>query len=151
VLLIDTNFSDNALTQIFDAKPVLEQFVLDNERTAVEKFISATSMTKIPYIDIIGCKAGNYSPAEILPKNNLLAHLHQVAGDYDYVLMEGAALNLHSDSKELTGYADAIIAIFSADITLHEADRDSLKFLKGNPEKLLGSVLNKVDKDNIDL
>jgi Mrp family chromosome partitioning ATPase len=108
-------------------------------------------MTKIPYVDIIGCKEGNYSPAEILPKNNLLDHLHQVAAGYDYILLEGADLTLHADSKELSRYADGIIAVFSAGTTLKEADKESIKFLKGTHEKLLGAVLNKVDKDNIDL
>jgi succinoglycan biosynthesis transport protein ExoP len=151
VLLVDTNFSNNTLTRSFDAKPVLEQISLDNERNAAEKFTSATSMTKIPYVDIIGCKEGDYSPSEILPKNSLLDHLHQVAGGYDYILLEGANLNLHADSKELSKYADGIIAVFSAATTLKEADKESIKFLKGTHEKLLGAVLNKVDKDNIDL
>jgi Mrp family chromosome partitioning ATPase/capsular polysaccharide biosynthesis protein len=151
VLLIDTNFSNNTLTQIFDAKPVLEQFSFDNERNAMEKFMSAVSMTKIPHVDIIGCKDGNYSPAEILPKNNLLDNLQQLARDYDYVLLEGAALNFHADSKELSKYADAIISVFSASTTIKEADKDSIKFLRSTHDKLLGAVLNKIDKDNIDL
>ncbi len=151
VLLIDTNFSNNTLTQVFDAKPVLEQFSFDNERNAMEKFMSAVSMTKIPHIDIIGCKDGNYSPAEILPKNNLLDNLQQLARDYDYVLLEGAALNFHADSKELSKYADAIISVFSAHTTIKEADKDSIKFLRSTQGKLLGAVLNKIDKDNIDL
>ncbi|MBS1565020.1 MAG: hypothetical protein JST39_11565, partial [Bacteroidetes bacterium] len=151
VLLVDTNFSNNALTRVFEAKPVLEQINLDNDRNAVEKFTSATSMTRIPYVDIIGCKEGHYSPSEILPKNNLLEHIHQVAGGYDYILMEGAALNQHADSKELSKYADGIIAVFSATTSLREADKESIKFLKDTHEKLLGAVLNKVDQDNIDL
>jgi Mrp family chromosome partitioning ATPase len=151
VLLVDTNFANNALTRVFEAKPVLEQISLDDDRSAREKFTSATSMTRIPYVDIIGCKEGNYSPAEILPKNNLLNHIHLVAATYDYILLEGADLTLHADSKELSKYADGIIAVFSANTTLKEADKESIKFLKGTHEKLLGAVLNKVDKDNIDL
>jgi Mrp family chromosome partitioning ATPase/uncharacterized protein involved in exopolysaccharide biosynthesis len=151
VLLVDTNFSHNTLTQVFDAKPVLEQFSFNNDRNAVEKLMSATSMTKIPLVDIIGCKEGNYSPVEILPKGNLLENIQQVAGDYDYILLEGASLNRHADSKELSKYADAIIAVFSATTTIKEADKDSIKFLKSTHEKLLGAVLNKVDKDNLDL
>ncbi len=88
---------------------------------------------------------------EILPKGNLLENIHQVAGDYDYILLEGASLNRHADSKELSKYADAIIAVFSATTTIKEADKDSIKFLKSTHEKLLGAVLNKVDKDNLDL
>ncbi len=52
VLLVDTNFSNNTLTQVFDAKPVLEQFSFNNDRNLAEKFMSATSMTKIPLVDV---------------------------------------------------------------------------------------------------
>lgn len=152
VLLIDTNFSNNALTQIFDAKPVLEQVTLTNEKNAVEKFTSATSMTRIPQVDIIGCKEGNFSPSEILPKDNLLEHLHEVGVNYDYILMEGAALNYHADSKELAKYIDAIVPVFAANTSLREADRDNIKFLKEDmKDKLIGAVLNKVEKDNMEL
>jgi polysaccharide biosynthesis transport protein len=152
VLLIDTNFSNNTLTQIFEAKPVLEQVVLNDEKNAVEKFMGATSMTKIPQVDIIGCKEGNFSPSEVLPKDNLLQHLRTAGVNYDYILLEGAALNYHADSKELAKYVDAIVPVFAAHASLREGDKESIKFLKEDMKnKTIGSVLNKVEKDNMEL
>jgi len=152
VLLIDTNFSNNTLTQMFEAKPVLEQVVLGDEKSATDKFMGATSMTRIPQVDIIGCKEGNFSPTEILPKDNLLEHLHTAGNKYDYILLEGAALNYHADSKELARYVDAVVPVFAANASLREADKDSIKFLKEDmKDKLIGSVLNKVEKDNMEL
>lgn len=152
VLLIDTNFSNNTLTQTFEAKPVLEQVVLSGEKNAVEKFMSATSMTRIPQVDIIGCKEGNFSPSEILPKDNLLEHLHDVSANYDYIILEGAALNYHADSKELAKYVDAIVPVFAANASLREGDKESIKFLKEEmKDKLIGAVLNRVEKDNMEM
>jgi polysaccharide biosynthesis transport protein len=145
VLLIDANFSNNTLTRKFEAKPTLEQFSLNGQANAVDKFWSITSMTTIPNTDIVGCSEGNHTPAEVLPKGNLLENLPRIAESYDYVFVEGAALNNHADSKELSKYVDGIIAVFSARSVLRQTDKESLQFLKSTGEKFMGSVLNHVD------
>jgi hypothetical protein len=62
--------------------------------------------------------------------------------------MEGSSMNEFSDTQELVDYADHVIAVFSADNTLHAVDKQSLLFLKKLEEKLLGGVLNRVDLKN---
>jgi Mrp family chromosome partitioning ATPase len=145
VLLIDANFSNNTLTRKFEAKPTLEQFSLNGQANAVDKFWSITSMTTIPNTDIVGCSEGNHTPAVVLPKSNLLENLPRIAESYDYVFVEGAALNNHADSKELSKYVDGIIAVFSARSVLRNTDKESVQFLKSTGEKFMGSVLNHVD------
>lgn len=145
VLLIDANFSNNTLTRKYEGKPALEQFSLNGEPNAIDKFWSITSMTSIPNTDLIGCSEGNHTPAEVLPKDNLLRHLSRIADNYDYVFIEGAALNTHADSKELSKYVQGIIAIFSARSSMAQLDRESVVFLKSTGEKFVGAVLNNVD------
>ncbi len=151
VLLIDTNFSNNSLTEKYDAKPMLDQFSLNGEPNSMEKLASVNSTTKIPYVDIIGCKESLFSPDEVLQKNNLLENLPKLIGRYDYILMEGASLNLHADTKELLKYAEAVIAVFSAKSVIRQTDKDSIRFLKNQKEKLIGAVLNEVEEDNVDM
>jgi Mrp family chromosome partitioning ATPase/uncharacterized protein involved in exopolysaccharide biosynthesis len=151
VLLIDTNFSNNSLTEKFEAKPLLDQFSLNGEPNSMEKLASINSKTKIPNVDIIGCKESLFSPDEVLLKNNLLENLPKISGQYDYILMEGASLNYHADTKELLKYADAVVAVFSAKSVIRQTDKDSIRFLKTHKEKLIGAVLNEVEKDNIDM
>jgi polysaccharide biosynthesis transport protein len=151
VLLIDTNFSNNTLTDTFKAKPLLEQFSSNNDKDITVKLIDITSPTSIPNCDIIGCNEGNYSPAEILPKNNLLEHLASITNRYDFVLMEGAALNEQADTKELAKYAEVIVPVFSARSAVKQADMESIKFLRTQQEKLIGAVLNNVEKENVNL
>jgi Mrp family chromosome partitioning ATPase len=150
VLLIDANFSNNTLTQKFEAKPTLEQFSL-NGNNAGDKFWNITSMTAIPNTDLVGCAEGNYTPSEILPKNNLLQNLPKIAENYDFVFVEGAALNNHADSKELAAYVDGIIAVFSAKSSMGQVDKDSIQYLKETGDKFVGTVLNYVDENNMDL
>ncbi len=151
ILLIDTNFSNNTLTRQFSAKPTLETFSMNSQENAIDKIWGITTLTSITNTDIVGCNEGNYTPSEILPKNNLLTNLNKVAQHYDFIFLEGAALNNHADSKELSKYVDGIIAVFSAKNSLGEIDKESLQFLTNSKDKFIGAVLNNVDKDNLDL
>lgn len=151
VLLIDANFNNNTLTRMFEAKPALTQFSLGDKEAAVEKFLGITSMTSIPNTDLIGCAEGNYTPSEVLPKNNLFDNINKVAERYDYVIIEGASLNEHADSKELARYAEAIIVVFDAKSVLKQTDKDSIEYLKSAEGKFIGTVLNNVEPDNMEL
>lgn len=151
VLLVDANFSNNTLTRKFEAKPTLEQFSLNGQHNAIDKFWSITSMTTIPNTDMVGCSEGNNTPAEVLPKGHLLENLPRIAESYDYVFIEGAALNNHADSKELSKYVDGIIAVFSARSVMRQTDKESVQFLKSTGEKFMGSVLNYVDVSSMKL
>lgn len=151
VLLIDSNFSNNTLTRKFEAKPLLEQFSVNGERNPLEKLKNITSATNIPNVDMVGCKEGNYTPSEILPKNNLLENLRLVGDEYDYVFIEGAALNNHADSKELAKYAQGIVSVFSSKSVIRQTDKESILFLKKTGDKYIGAVLNGVEVKNLDL
>jgi polysaccharide biosynthesis transport protein len=151
VLLVDSNFSNNTLTRNFSAKPTLESFSMNGQDNGAERIWEITTLTNITNVDIIGCDEGNYTPSEILPKSNLFTNLDKVTGHYDFVFIEGAALNAHADSKELAEYADGIIAVFAASNTVGEMDTESIQFLKQHPDKFIGTVLNKVDEQNVNL
>jgi succinoglycan biosynthesis transport protein ExoP len=151
VLLIDSNFSNNSLTDKYQAKPTLEQFSANGQPNAIDKFWNITSMTTIPNTDIVGCAEGNHTPAEVLPKNSLLDNLPRIAEHYDFIFIEGAALNNHADSKELSKYADGIIAVFSARSSFSPTDKESVQFLQNTGDKFMGTVLNNVDPKSMDL
>ena len=136
---------------MFEAKPALTQFSVGEKDAAVEKFLGITSMTPIPHTDLIGCPEGNHTPSEVLPKNNLLDNIGKVAERYDFVIIEGASLNEHADSKELARYAEAIIAVFDAKSVLKQTDKDSIEYLRSTEGKFIGTVLNNVEPDNMEL
>ncbi|MES1226441.1 MAG: hypothetical protein ABUT20_63785, partial [Bacteroidota bacterium] len=142
---------NNTLTEKFEAKPLLDQFSLNGEGNGAEKLAAINTATKIPYVDIIGCKESAFSPDEVLQKNNLLQNLQKISGQYDFIIMEGASLNNHADTKELMKYADGVIVVFSVKSTIRQSDKESIRFLKSNKEKLIGAVLNAVEKDNVDM
>jgi succinoglycan biosynthesis transport protein ExoP len=150
LLLIDGNFSNNTLTRDFSAKPTLVTFSMKGQ-DSTDKIWNITTVTPITNVDVIGCEEGNYTPSEILPKNNLLDHIEKFRQHYDYILIEGAALNTHADSKELTDFVEGVVIVFSAKNSLGENDRESIEFLKHHRDKFIGAVLNNVDEQNLDL
>lgn len=151
VLLIDTNFPNNSLTQKFEARPALNQLSSNGDAGVSDKIAAARSSTNIPYVDIIGCAESPFSPEELLQKNNLLDKLPEISQQYDYVLLEGASLNDHADTKELLKYSEGVIVVFSAKSVIRQTDKESIKFLKSQQDKLVGAVLNEVEEDNIDM
>jgi polysaccharide biosynthesis transport protein len=151
VLIIDSNFSNNSLTRKFEAKPMLEQFSVNGEKNPLEKFWNTTTATNIPNVDMVGCKEGNYTPSEVLPKNNMLENLRLISDHYDFVFIEGAALNNHADSKELSNYVDGIVSVFSSKSVIRQTDKESIHFLRKSGDKYVGAVLNGVEAENLDL
>lgn len=150
VLILDTNFVNNSLTRYFDASPKLETLG-KNTRIDQETFNEAINRTNIPNLDIIGCQSGLYSPSDIFPKNGLLADLRHLTPGYDYIFMEGPSLNKYSDSKELSEFADSVIAVFSATSVITHSDGESTAFLNSLGAKFRGAILNNVLTENTDL
>ncbi|RYY53553.1 MAG: hypothetical protein EOO09_17550, partial [Chitinophagaceae bacterium] len=150
VLIIDTNFCNNDITQLNNAHPTLEDFRGNGELkpSDYEKMVTKTG---VEYVDIIGCKGGDYTPTEILPKNHLLNYLPDLLKEYDYVFMEAAPLNGFTDTKELVQYAEGVIAIFAATAEVKQADKDSIRFFHDIKGKFIGAILNKVGKADMNL
>ncbi len=151
VLLLDTNFCNNDLTVYNDAKPTLEKYSAEGHDVKATEITDLITNTGVENVDIIGCQGGDYTPTEILPKDHLLNHLKTFLQQYDFILMEGAPLNGFTDTKELSQYADGILAIFSATAEIKPADKDSIKYFKTVKSKFLGAVLNKVENSDINL
>lgn len=150
VLLLDTNFCNNDLTVLNNALPTLEQFS-GNGHHDFKDFETLITKTGVDNVDIIGCKGGDYTPSEILPKNHLLNYLPDLLKRYDYIFMEAAPLNGFTDTKELTQFADGVIAIFSATSEIGPGDKESIKFLHELNGKFIGAILNKVAKLDMSL
>ena len=157
VLIIDTNFKNNSLTELLIAKPMLQeagklQFItdgVDHDEPEPEERAGIISPTINENIDIIGSKKGYESPSEIFAGRKFTSMLETLQGAYDYIFLEGASLNDYSDTKELISFADGIIAVFSAKSTLKQTDKESIKFLKNFNGKFMGAILNQVDSKDV--
>jgi Mrp family chromosome partitioning ATPase/capsular polysaccharide biosynthesis protein len=145
VLLIDTNFCNNDLTINNKAKPTLERFTTEGGKFDIKNIDKLVSKTRVENVDIIGCRGGDYTPSEILPKHHVLNYLQDLLEVYDFILFEGAPLNGFTDARELAKYAEGIVGIFAASSVIKASDKESIKFFKSVKDKFIGAVLNKVE------
>ncbi|HJT74747.1 MAG TPA: hypothetical protein VJ720_12025, partial [Chitinophaga sp.] len=151
VLVIDTNFCNNDLTMQMEARPLLETFSVPADQISIDKVKEIVTTYPVPGVEVVGCKGGDYTPSEILPKNNLLNYIPFLTGYYDFILLEGAPLNDYTDSKELAQYVDGVVAIFSSKLALTQIDRESVQFFESLGDKFIGAVLNNVEEEYLEL
>ena len=152
VLLIDTNFQSNRLTKNFGVKPMFE--LLCEELTVLSKNGSNIDESLVinkhyfkeisKNVFILGSKSSNLSPREILSQYNFEFILEKLKENFDYIFLEGAALNEFSDAKELVPYTESIITILSAKSEYKQQDKDSVNYLKGLNSKRGPVILNNV-------
>ncbi len=147
VLIIDTNFKNNTLTQLSNSAS--QNQTLNSQGVSAYKSSDLGFQINLDKIDIIGNKGGHNSPSELLAGVDFKKKLEKLATTYDYIFFEAAALNNYSDARELIDYVDKLIIVFDAKNKINRTDTEALTFAKNSGTKLLGAILNKVDLKNI--
>jgi polysaccharide biosynthesis transport protein len=168
VLIIDTNFKNNSLSQMLGRNQG-DLKVLDSKKSKLligahngqkkeqpeyetENSYDLINPTKYRNIYIVGNSGGGHeSPAEILSGRDFANLITTLSDSFDYVLLEGAALNEYADTKELVKYSDKVIAVFSAESNIKQFDRESIQYFKSLGKKFGGAVLNRVDTKDLKL
>ncbi len=172
VLIIDTNFKNNSLSQILgrthgdikvlDAKKNKllvgaqqqngETKAQDSQEFDHENSYDLINPTKYKNIYIVGNSGGGTeSPAEILSGRDFENLIKMLADSFDYVLLEGASMNEYSDTRELIRYCDKVMAVFSAESSVSSLDKESIHYFKSLGKKFGGCVLNKVQTRDLKL
>lgn len=170
ILIIDTNFKNNGLTKQLLVKPNFHKMLEEGDKRRKNYLINAPNQEGTPVdeeqedqdftrkiiyptghrnIDIIGSNPSTNSPMEILAGRDFKKMIKTFQQNYDYILMEGAALNDFPDTKELVEYVDVVLPVFSAESTIKQQDKESISYLKSLNGRLMGAVLNKVENENL--
>lgn len=168
VLIIDTNFKNNALTRLLapdkdlhlldDHNGIEEDTLLISDGSEDETFHqehqgkkrkSLIVSTIYNRIDIIGNKGGAKSPLELFSTRDFSSIIFELKKSYDYILLEGGALNDYPDTMELTKFVDGVLGVIKAGSIIKQKDRESLAYLNSLNGKIMGGVLNQVEEDNL--
>jgi polysaccharide biosynthesis transport protein len=157
VLIIDTNFRNNSLTQIFVAQPALK--LLIESFVSERKLLTSSDTPQQPkpknnmithtennWVDFIGNKQVQTTPSELINGEDFSQFIEWLKTQYHYIILEGPALNNFSDTKELIPFVDVVIPVFSADSSIDGEDAESLNYLKSLQSKLGPAVLNNYEK-----
>jgi polysaccharide biosynthesis transport protein len=148
VIIIDLNFGNNTISQKYNPAVFIEDIAgtlkYDIDLKEQHNFITPTDG-----LSVIGCKEGNFTPSEVLFNIDMNAFLKMLKIDFDFILIEGAALNDFADSCELATYAEEVFTVFSASAPVSHIDDKSIQFIKSLGIKNKGAILNNVLLENI--
>jgi len=172
VLLIDTNFKNNTISKILNKNSqsdIAKGFPLALEMSELKKLVDLYRLNKsfstpgAMFSQETGDKGGvvvmasypqNNSPSEVFSQTDFNAFLDKASLLFDFIIMEGAAINKFADTKEMVRYTDKMIAVFSASSSYKPNDANALNYFKNlstneGGNKFLGAVLNKVKLSNL--
>ncbi len=138
VLIIDTNLRHNTLSNYQQRHSSVPESELHIVPSSVHE-----------QVVIIGSKRSDHSPLEVFAERQLRQMLDHYRSQFDYIFLEGAALNHYPDSKELAVFVEGIVLVCAARETIDNQGEQSLAYLKRQGDKLVGGVLNKVDMRNL--
>ena len=150
VLMLDTNFKaplpETYIDQPSTNRAVLNKIIRDHGLAEVFQLKTKTAdAAEAQLVDILGNTGLHQSPNELLEDASFKAFLLDLGHHYDIILMEAAALNEYSDAQELTPFADKVIAVFNANSSLGNKDKEPIDFLRKLGDKYAGSILTEVD------
>lgn len=139
VLIVDTNLRHNTLST----------FQHSTHPNLQPQDIGIVLSPLPEAITIIGNKSMGRSPMEVFSETEFKQMLDHYRTQFDFIFLEGAALNDFPDSKELDPFVQRVVLICSARDTIEQQDQQSIFYLKSLDKKLLGAILNKVDMRNL--
>ncbi len=150
IMLLDLNFGNNTITQRHNPKVMIQDIdeIIQYDRPLKDQSLYAATEAGNG-LHVIGCREGNVTPSEVLHNINMERFLSMLKNEFDYILVEGAALNDYADSRELSVYAEEVFTIFSASSSVSQVDNKSIQFILSLGGKNKGAILNDVQMENI--
>ncbi len=147
VLLIDANFRRPGLNRLFprmqgvNKKAEAFGFGLSSVLTGQCPFSDAVRSSGIEGLDIIDCGPVPSNPTELLGNKIMKQILAKQRRKYNYVIIDGPAALLVSDSKVIAGLIDAVLLVFNATSTSRGAAQRTIQELQDFNARILGCVL----------
>jgi succinoglycan biosynthesis transport protein ExoP len=141
VLLIDGNFKQPDITNAVNPKIFIEDYL---SGVVYEK-----SLYTHQKVVVAGNRGSEVSPLQSETEQDLRTKFDQLKAYYDVIIIETAALSNLNKAKEWIAYADKILTVFKAGKSLKENDKLNIEYLKKQPDKFIGWVLNEVSKQQV--
>jgi polysaccharide biosynthesis transport protein len=134
VLLIDGNFDDSEITNIYKPSLYLEDYLNGKDLPVPEPLKNIT---------VLGNKGDDLSLLELNDQVTLQTRLEALKSKYDIIILEIPSLDAHNKAKEWIAFADKVIPVFEAGEEIKETKKDGVAFLNSLNGKMIGWVFNK--------
>jgi len=106
--------------------------------------------TAVPNLDILPAGPVPPNPAELLSTGRMKDLLHELARDYDHVVVDSPPVLSVTDATVLSVLVDGVILVVRSGKTTREALRHTRQLFYNVNARVLGVVLNGVDLRSVD-
>jgi Mrp family chromosome partitioning ATPase len=141
VCLVDANFASPTLHEHFGVSNHHGLSESLQQEESIGGYVSQLSRQNLALVsagrDISSCLREEHFPWE-----RLSLRLGQLRAEFDYILIDGASLDLGDASIALAGMADGMVIVLKTDSTRKERTRSRVQVLKSAGVRILGAVLN---------
>ncbi len=150
VLIIDTNFRNPKLQQIFPKveginfeKPESQHFSYGLSSVLMNqcKPENAIRSSGIEGLSVIDCGPMPSNPSDLLGSMKMEELLKELRKNYDHIIIDSAPALLVSDATVLSNLADAALLVFCSDDTNTGAAQRTINEIRGAASCLVGCVL----------
>lgn len=104
--------------------------------------------TQIERLDVVFSGPFPPNPTELVGLDTFKDFLNSVRNEYDYIIIDAPPLGLVIDAAVIAGFCDGAIMVINKGTVKHRVARAVKEQLTKSGCKLLGVVLNQVDKRN---
>jgi Mrp family chromosome partitioning ATPase len=78
----------------------------------------------------------------LLTSDRMQARISELKAEFDYVLMDVAAINSYDDCRVLARFAEGVVLVLKANSSRRDSTRDTIQELRASNVRVLGTVLN---------
>ena len=139
VCLVDANFGRPTLHEHFGVANVGGLSDALRDEGSIGGYVSQLSRRNLA---LVSCGCDLQDTADLAASERMRLRLQELRADFDYVLLDGASLDLGDDSIALGSMTDGIVVVLKTHSTRKERTRTRLQELKSAGVRILGAVLN---------
>jgi len=140
-LLVDTNLRHSRCHEVLG---VANETGLTEALTGQRDLREVLTATEIEGLFILSAGTSPPNPSELLASRKMRDVLNDLAGEFDYILLDSAPLMPVSDTVALSTIADGVVVVVGPDTPRHVV-RKACSRLAYAGAKIYGVVLNQVD------
>ena len=98
--------------------------------------------TPLPNLFVITAGQAREESQTLVASDRMRIRLHELRSEFDFVLIDAAALSVAGDAIAAGSFADGVVLVLKANASRKETARQAVQDLQSGNAKVLGAVLN---------
>jgi capsular exopolysaccharide synthesis family protein len=139
VCVVDANLRAPALHEMFG---VPNRQGLSDSLRSVERIRGFVGQLSRPNLYLVSCGSPTDNWQALVSSERMRLRLAELSSEFDYVLIDSAAMSVSSDAVVLGGSADGVVLVLKANSSRRESARKAVHELQTARARVLGAVLN---------